>query len=212
MITGIRTGSGDGVGPGSWFRRRRTGLGVLCVITLLVVVIAAFGDAGRAFLRYDRIGLYGWELWRLVTGHLAHLNAGHAALNLAAMWLAAFAFGSLFGAWLWVGIGFGSMLAVDVGMWFFARQVDWFVGLSGILHGVVAAAAVALAARGRLEGWLLAVAIAGKLTWEQWSGPMPGTAALSGGPVIVDSHLFGTIGGVLAALAALVPAVRSRLQ
>lgn len=212
MITGIRSGSGDGVGPRGWFRRRQTGLGLLCVITLLVIVIGAFGDAGRALLRYDRIGLYGWELWRLVTGHLAHLNAGHGALNLAAMWLAAFAFGHLFSAWRWLAIGLGSMAAVDAGMWFLAREVTWFVGLSGILHGIVAAAAVALAARGRLEGWLLAVAIAGKLTWEQWQGAMPGTAELSGGPVIVDSHLFGSVGGVLAGLAVLVPAVRSRLQ
>jgi hypothetical protein len=40
----------------------------------------------------------------------------------------------------------------------------------------------------------------GKLAWEQFSGPLPGSEGTAGGPVIVDSHLFGALGGALTAL------------
>jgi len=36
-----------------------------------------------------------------------------------------------------------------------------------------------------------------KLAWEQLAGPLPGSEALSGGPVVVDAHLYGTSAGLL---------------
>ena len=42
--------------------------------------------------------------------------------------------------------------------------------------------------------------VAGKLAWEQFAGPLPGSESGSGGPVIVDAHLYGAVGGLLAAV------------
>ena len=33
--------------------------------------------------------------------------------------------------------------------------------------------------------------------YEQMMGSLPGTSEMSGGPVVVNSHLFGAIGGVV---------------
>ena len=44
------------------------------------------------------------------------------------------------------------------------------------------------------------VIFAAKLGWEQLAGPLPFTGETAGGPVIVDAHLYGAVGGALAAL------------
>ena len=55
--------------------------------------------------------------------------------------------------------------------------------------------------RGReTESMVLAILVAGKLVWEQLAGPLPGSESASGGAVIVDAHLYGAMGGVLATL------------
>ena len=50
---------------------------------------------------------------------------------------------------------------------------------------------------GRGGLWLFAGLVA-KLAWEQTLGPLPMTARTAGGPVIVNAHLYGSLGGVLA--------------
>jgi len=50
----------------------------------------------------------------------------------------------------------------------------------------------------RAELALLGLLIA-KLTWEQLHGALPGSADLAGGSVLVDSHLYGAITGLVAA-------------
>jgi len=46
---------------------------------------------------------------------------------------------------------------------------------------------------------VLVAFVAAKLVWEQTGGPLPGSEATSGGTVIVDAHLYGALGGFIAA-------------
>ncbi len=46
---------------------------------------------------------------------------------------------------------------------------------------------------------MLLVAIMLKLTWELFMGPIPGSESTAGGPVIVQAHLYGSMGGLLCA-------------
>ena len=46
-------------------------------------------------------------------------------------------------------------------------------------------------------GFVLALGLFAKLTFEQLAGPVPFTAASVGGPVVVASHLYGAGGGLL---------------
>lgn len=162
-----------------------------------VLLLAAAGDAPRVLLRYDRDALVAGELWRLVTGHFVHLNLGHAALNalgLALMW-ALFARDYTVRQWLLVLVV--SAAAIDVGLWFRDPEVAWYVGGSGVLHGVMAAGTLAHVRRGELDGWILAAFIIGKLVYEQWAGTSPFESPAM--PVIVNAHLYGAIGGLLVA-------------
>jgi hypothetical protein len=95
----------------------------------------------------------------------------------------------------------GSTAAIDLGLWFGAPQLEWYVGLSGLLHGMLAAGIMAGLADRSTEALLLGVIVAGKVAYEQFAGPLPGSEATSGGAVIVDAHLYGAIGGAVTAAA-----------
>jgi rhomboid family GlyGly-CTERM serine protease len=174
----------------------RRGLALLGACLLLVLPTFA-GESGRRLLRYDRGGIAAGEWWRLVTGHLVHLDFRHALLNslgLALMWAL---FAADYSPRQWLLIALGSFAAIDAGLWLRDSTVLWYVGSSGALHGVMAAGTVAHLRRGERDGWILAAALAAKLTYEQWVGALP----LSGNnPVVVDAHLYGVTGGALVAV------------
>jgi rhomboid family GlyGly-CTERM serine protease len=168
-------------------------------IVLVALALLPGGDAGREWLRFERTGIAAGEAWRLLTGHLVHLGVSHTLLNLAGLVLVWVLVGRAFSTRQWLWIMAGSVAAIDLGLWFGSPSLEWYVGLSGLLHGMLAAGIVAgLAARSG-EAVVLAVVVAGKLAWEQFAGPLPGSEATSGGAVIVDAHLYGVIGGTLVA-------------
>jgi hypothetical protein len=93
-----------------------------------------------------------------------------------------------------------SSLAVGLGLLSLSPQVAWYVGLSGTARGLVAAGCLKLAwQRHSASGALGLAALAGKLAWEQWHGAMPGSEAIIGGTTVVNAHLYGAIGGLIAA-------------
>jgi rhomboid family GlyGly-CTERM serine protease len=95
----------------------------------------------------------------------------------------------------WLLVVLGALVAIDAGLWLCDSTVQWYVGSSAALHGVMAAGALAHLRRGEPDGWVLAGFLAAKLVWEQWVGPLP----LAGGVVVVDAHLYGVIGGAAVA-------------
>ena len=48
----------------------------------------------------------------------------------------------------------------------------------------------------RAESIVILALIFGKIAYEQFAGPVPGSEFASGGPVVVDAHLYGAIGGL----------------
>ncbi|MGB5587415.1 MAG: rhombosortase [Gammaproteobacteria bacterium] len=169
---------------------------------ILIAVLAVLDEPVRALLRYERTGLAAGEYWRLVGAHLVHLDLVHAVLNGAALWLLMVAIGRGVSARDWLMIVAGAMLGVDAGLYWLVPQLEWYVGLSGILHGALAGPALLLCLQARLSGFLLLLLIAAKLGWEQWLGPLPGTGDLISGAVVTEAHLFGALGGMAGALVA----------
>lgn len=170
------------------------------VVAVVAVAIAAQALDLVATLRYDRSAIAAGEVWRLFTGHLVHLNGMHLILNAAGLALVSGLVGThmRLPAWgLALAVSAGS---IGAGLWLAAPGLSWYVGLSGVLHGLLTAGAIAGLAdrRERLFAGLVLVVIAAKLLWEQLAGPTPGTEAVAGGRVIVDAHLYGALGGLIA--------------
>jgi rhomboid family GlyGly-CTERM serine protease len=176
----------------------RRGFALLALCALLILPELG-GDAARAVLRYERVAVGAGEWWRLVTAHLVHLDLEHAVLNALGLVLMWALFARDYGARAWVAIVVISLLSIDAGFWFRDRGLDWYVGSSGVLHGVMAAGTLAHLLRRDLDGWILAAFMIVKLGYEQASGALP--FAEGGAAVIVNSHLYGALGGLIAAMA-----------
>jgi rhomboid family GlyGly-CTERM serine protease len=172
------------------------GLLIAALVLLSLLCESAGGEHARLLLRYEREAVLQGEYWRLITGHLVHGSWLHLALNCAGLGLIAALFPDHYWPRQWLFIGLLSLVTIDVGFVFWEPQLTWYVGLSGVLHGALAAGAIAW---WRYEAKRLALALSvifvGKLAWEQLHGALP----LSGGlAVVVDAHLYGAIGGVIA--------------
>jgi len=133
-----------------------------------------------------------WEL-----GFLS-IRAGQG--QLAGLWLVWALVGRGFRTMQWLLIVLVSVAAIDAGLWVGTPNLGWYVGLSGVLHGMLAAGVIGVWADRRREAVILATVLAAKLGWEALVGPMPGSEATAGGAVITEAHLFGAIGGLVAAL------------
>ncbi len=167
----------------------------VAAVAAICVALAVGGDELRHWGRYDREALANGEVWRLVTAHLLHLGWGHLWPNLVALLLIGILFERAFDTADWLLVAAASITTIDVGLYLLDPAVEWYVGLSGLLHGLVAGGALSLLCRGDGFGAVLAAGLAAKLTWEQLFGPLPFTATATGGPVIIAAHLYGAAGG-----------------
>jgi rhomboid family GlyGly-CTERM serine protease len=167
-------------------------LALLCAALLL---LALTGEGGRLALRYDRGALAGGEAWRLLTAHLVHLDLRHTLLNCLGLALVWALFARDYTPRQWLLIAAGCAAAIDAGLWLCDSTVEWYVGSSGVLHGVMAAGTLAQLRRREATGWVLLGFLALKLAYEHWLGALP----LAGSAVVVDAHLFGVLGGAAGA-------------
>ena len=171
-------------------------------VTVLAVagVLALWGDAGREALSYNRGAIAAGEVWRLASGHLAHLGWSHFLLNAAGLIMTWYLVGAGLSGARWVLVMVAIVGAIDAGFWFLNPGLDWYVGLSGLLHGMLIAGAVACLRQGHRDAWLIVGLVALKLGYEQLVGPLPGSESSSGGPVIVAAHLYGALAGAAAGI------------
>ncbi len=172
------------------------------VIIAVSVLIAFGGDFGREWLRYDRVWISQGEIWRLLTGHFAHLSGSHLILNSAGLLLVWYLVGASYSLRSWTLIILVSLATIDAAFWVLNPNLHWYVGMSGLLHGLLAAGIVARLRPLNGETILLLLLLSAKIGWEQAAGPVPGSVSTSGGPVVVDAHLYGALGGILGAVLA----------
>ena len=168
------------------------------LIVILATLLAFSGDWGRELLRYDRDAIAGGEVWRLASGHFVHLGFPHWALNIAGLLLVWILVGEFLRMRQWLLITLASIFGMDIGFWLLQPQLEWYVGLSGLLHGYLFAGVVAGYRERRVEMAVLGAIVVAKLVYEHLAGPLPGSELSSGGPVITAAHLYGAISGSIA--------------
>ncbi len=177
--------------PGGW------------AVLLLGAAILAFavpGDGLTGGLRFEREAIAGGQLWRLASAHFVHLGMSHAVLNVVGLLLIAWLVGKEYTVRQWLFVSAITIATIDAGLWWLLPELEWYVGLSGVLHGWLAAGVVVQVGRRRPDGLLLAGLLTGKLVFEALFGALPGSAETAGGPVVTEAHLYGAVGGLLAGL------------
>jgi len=166
-------------------------------IVLLSAVLQAL-DQVQAW-RFDRTLIAGGEIWLLFSGHFVHLNWTHWALNMAGLALVAFFFSAYASLRQWLWVLFCAALISGLGIYWRDPDLQTYVGLSGVLHGLFIFGAVREIRHYPASGYVLLALLLGKLAWEANYGPLPGSEALTRGRVATDAHLYGALGGGLAA-------------
>ena len=179
-------------------------------VPLLIIFVAVILQitAGSHLLRYESSLVFA-EPWRLFSAHFVHLGWVHLWLNLAGLVLLWLLLGDTLKP-LWWGSGvlvlaFGVSLALLI----CSPAVEWYVGFSGVLHGLFAAGAIANLWRlTHLALSILAVLFVKLIVeWIAWEDPV--TEGLIGAAVIVDAHVYGVLLGAGYGALSFAPFLRS---
>lgn len=153
------------VGAGLAAGRRRAAVAAsLILLAVALTSAAALHWPGlAAALLLDRPAVAQGQWWRLWSGHLLHLGLSHALLNLGALavilmlvWrqrmLAELAVAALV-----------AMPLLSLALLWLDPQLDWYAGLSGLLHGVLV---MVLVRRGDMLAIVLLLLLVAKLACE----------------------------------------------
>lgn len=195
---------------------------LFCGGLALCAVVLTYWPHGFAFLRYERAGLLSGQYWRVVTGHLVHVNGVHLLFNLAGLFLLC--------ELLWNGLplrhGAGMLaaggMAASALLFWLEPGLAWYAGLSGALHGLWCGCALAglfpqdrlqppypatptsawrrLSREWPLTRWISLAGLLlllGKLLHEFRFGASAAAADAIGAAVVTPAHLYGALGGAV---------------
>jgi rhomboid family GlyGly-CTERM serine protease len=168
---------------------------VLSTIAFLAlnVVFAEHFD----LLNYHRSSIDGGQWWRIITGHLLHTNFIHLAVNLIGLvllWLlhGDYVTGRRF-LWHFLFLSLGISFAIM----YLSPNIQWYVGLSGVLHGFFVWGAMLDVYYKRKSGYLLLIGIVIKLVDEQFFADQSFMSGLIEASVAIDAHLYGAVLGLV---------------
>jgi rhomboid family GlyGly-CTERM serine protease len=137
------------------------------------------------------------EWWRLVTGHLVHLNGWHLVLNLAGLAVVLALYPRLLPL-LTLSIALICLaIFISLGLLLLLPELPGYRGFSGCLHGLAALLAIRGFREDRLLSSSILVLLAGKLVMESAGLGLAGSANLIGGPVVWQAHALGFAGGIV---------------
>ncbi|MDX1527153.1 MAG: rhombosortase [Gammaproteobacteria bacterium] len=168
-------------------------------LLLIGLAVYVFGGPAPEGLVFDRQAIDQGEFWRLLTAHWIHADLEHLAFNLVAFGILAWMIESSLGhVKLYAALIIG-MCFVDVGVWWFVPDIDYYCGLSGILNTLLFVVLV--------DGWrqsrnvvfvLVAVGTVFKIAVElvQESAIFTSTSW----PAVPEAHLAGALAAAVVAL------------
>jgi rhomboid family GlyGly-CTERM serine protease len=147
--------------------------------------------------RFNRSLVERGDVWLLFSGHIVHLNWSHWLLNMAGLSIVAFFFSGHASVKQWLLVILVSACVISAGIWWWLTDIRFYVGLSGVLHGLFLYGALREIRFYPASGYVLVTVLIGKLLWEFFNGPLPGSEDMAGGRVLTEAHLLGAIGGIL---------------
>ena len=174
--------------------------GLLWVITLSLVTALLFFTVPNHLLSFDRDLIDKGEGWRIITGNLAHTNGWHLLLNLSGLAVLYSLFREYLTGWRLPVLLLLLGTAVGLGIWWWCPQTQWYMGLSGLLHGLFVWGAMQHIRSRRYSGWLMLLGIVIKLGLDFYSAGESPVSALIGARVHIESHRIGSAAGLLLGL------------
>lgn len=153
--------------------------------------------------RYERALILDGDYWRLVTGHFVHANLNHLLVNCLALVLCWTLFTNRQPLHhVLIGLVTLSLLS-GLSLFIFADRLDDFLGLSGLIHALLAlGATVEIFDRSsRWRGLFLLVLVSVKV-YSEWFGTTGSIVERwTGVAVIFETHFWGVASGVCVGIA-----------
>ena len=177
-------------------------LGAFAIAFAFVAVVGPLQRFPEA-LEFQRQSILSGQLWRLWTGHWVHANTAHFLLNISVALLLYFAFFRTMKMLELLATGIVFSALISGALLLFMPELDWYNGLSGLLHAWVVYASIRRIQAGEVLYWLGPVLVWAKVLFEAsslggWSGRV-----LDGVNIITEAHLIGALVGTLAGIAML---------
>lgn len=167
------------------------------LIMTISILFWIFEPSGYELLAFDRTSISHQQWWRLLSGHFLHTNHMHLLLNLAGLTLLWALHGYYYTPLSYLTLVVILCVGTSVGLYWFAVDLYWYVGLSGALHGLFIVGAYFDIRHQFKTGWIMLVGVWIKVIHEQIYGASEQVAGLIEANVAIDAHLFGTLVGSL---------------
>lgn len=180
-------------------------------LTLVITLVAGLVHASPALtatFELDRVAVGHGEVWRLVTGHLAHFGPDHLLWDTAGLLILGFMSETRDRRRFALTLG-GAALAIGAGVWLWQPQFAVYRGLSGIDSALFGLVCARLVADGRRAGhafsiWLGALAFTGFVFKCGFEAATAATVFAQGGGTLYTpvplAHLIGAGAGLLCGL------------
>ena len=163
----------------------------------ITAVIYLLEPQASQFLAYYHTGITQFELWRLISATFCHTNFNHLLMNIFGLVITLALFIDTFKLIKIFPILIFNSVFIGVALFFFEPQIIWYVGLSGVLHGLFSYGVAADISNKDRWGYLLGSGFIVKIIYEQMFGAQQSTIDLIGAPVLVNAHLYGAIAGTV---------------
>ncbi|GAA4364553.1 rhombosortase [Kangiella marina] len=170
------------------------------ILSHICIILIFASPKLNLWLAYDRLAVNDGEFWRFLTPNFVHLGLWHTLLNLAGLWFTMLLFINLIknSDWLiWFALLF---IGNIVGLHLWVPSLEHYVGMSGALYGLIAAAAVGELRLGVKLSGLLLVIVGLKIFLPQLLGSETEYNEWLGGNVIEEAHIIGFIQGLILGL------------
>ncbi len=163
-----------------------------------LLVLAPLGDHLNPLLQYERERILAGEWWRLITGHLVHLDAAHLAANAAVILAWLYLFNPQESLSAIICRFFGYALLIGLGMLLLSPSTTWMLGVSAISYALIGGSAFRAVLDGpRQLGVLLLAVLSLKTLAEQVWGVESLLGHFVTYPIASEAHMHGIAAGIL---------------
>ncbi|MEW6992562.1 rhombosortase [Colwelliaceae bacterium 6441] len=167
------------------------------IFLLISLLCFIFNAQISDYLIYNRVFIIEHQYWRLLTGHFFHTNYAHLLLNTLALVLLWALHGQFYSTKQYALLFLFSSLTISLAIFNFSPEMNEYVGLSGVLHGVFIWGALKDIQHSEKTGYLLLIGAIVKVAHEQIYGASEDVTMLINANVAIDAHLWGLISGVV---------------
>jgi rhomboid family GlyGly-CTERM serine protease len=168
----------------------------IIAIVALILSCTLVGDELTLLLRFERKAILEGELYRLFSAHIVHLNWAHSLLNITAAVIGWFLLKDSMSTQQWILSIVICGLIISI-LLFCIPDLQWYVGFSGIVHGLMLQGLVLEQHIRFVKKALLICALFLKVFYEYWQGSSSAEIELINANVVVEAHLFGLLAGLV---------------